>query len=171
MKRKQRILLVYYLTLGGIIIWLGVIFLAPYLRSQDSSLSTFAYLIFTPICHQIPSRSFHLFGQPLAVCARCLGIYFGVLGGTGLYPLINGFSKLDLPRARIFIIVSLPMIMDAGGNFLNLWASSHWIRFVTGFLWGLILPFYFIVGVSDFVLKRAQEKSERREKKHHKNHD
>ena len=171
MKRKQRILLVYYLTLGGIIIWLGVIFLAPYLRSHDSSLSAFAYLVFTPICHQIPSRSFHLFGEPLAVCARCLGIYFGALGGTGLYPLINGFSKLALPKARIFILVSVPIIIDAGGNFLNLWVSSHWIRFMTGFLWGLILPFYFIVGVSDFVLKRAQEKAKMTEKKHHKNHD
>jgi len=171
MKKKQRILLVYYLTLGGIIIWLGVIFLAPYLRSHDSSLSAFAYLVFTPICHQIPSRSFHLFGEPLAVCARCLGIYFGALGGTGLYPLINGFSKLALPKARIFILVSVPIIIDAGGNFLHLWVSSHWIRFMTGFLWGLILPFYFIVGVSDFVLKRAQEKAKMTEKKHHKNHD
>lgn len=163
MKRKQRILLVYCLTLGGIIIWLAVIFLAPYLRSQDSSLSVFAYLVFTPICHQIPSRSFHLFGEPLAVCARCLGIYFGALGGTGLYPLINGFSKLDLPKVRTFILVSLPIITDAGGNFLHLWISSHWIRFMIGFLWGLILPFYFIVGVSDFALKRAQEKAKRRE--------
>ncbi len=171
MNRKQRILLVYYLTLGGIIIWLGVIFLAPYLRSQGSSLSAFAYLVFTPICHQIPSRSFHLFGEPLAVCARCLGIYFGALGGTGLYPLINGFSKLALPRARIFILVSVPIIIDAGGNFLHLWVSSHWIRFSTGFLWGLILPFYFIVGVSDFILKKSQEKAKRREKKHYKNHD
>ncbi|MDH5705244.1 MAG: DUF2085 domain-containing protein [Candidatus Aminicenantes bacterium] len=171
MNRKHRILLVYYLTLGGIIIWLGVIFLAPYLRSQDSSLSAFVYSVFTPICHQIPFRSFHLFGQPLAVCARCLGIYFGILGGTGLYPLINGFSKLSLPRVRIFIIVSLPMIADAGGNFLHLWLSSHWIRFMTGFLWGLILPFYFIVGVSDFFLKRAQEKANRTEKKHHKIQD
>jgi uncharacterized membrane protein len=168
MNRKRRILLVYYLTLGGIIIWLGVIFLAPYLRSRDSSLSAFAYSVFTPICHQIPSRSFHLFGQPLAVCARCLGIYFGVLGGTGLYPLINGFSKLALPRARTFILVSLPIIIDAGGNFLHLWVSSHRIRFMTGSLWGLILPFYFIVGVSDFFLKRAQEKSKRTERKHHK---
>ena len=161
MNRKHRIFLVYYLTLGGIIIWLGVIFLAPYLRSQGSGLSAFAYSVFTPICHQIPSRSFHLFGQPLAVCARCLGIYFGALGGTGLYALINGFSRLSLPKVRTFILVSIPIITDAGGNFLHLWTSSPWIRFMTGFLWGLILPFYFIVGVSDFFLKRAQEKAKR----------
>jgi uncharacterized membrane protein len=163
MNRKHRILLVYCLTLGGIIIWLGVIFLAPYLRSQDSGLSTFAYSVFTPVCHQIPSRSFHLFDQPLAVCARCLGIYFGILGGTGIYPFINGFSKLSLPKARTFVLVSLPMVIDAGGNFLHLWESSLWIRFMTGFLWGLVLPFYFIVGVSDFVLKRAQEKAKKTE--------
>lgn len=29
------------------------------------------------ICHQHPDRCFYVFGQPLALCARCLGIYSG----------------------------------------------------------------------------------------------
>lgn len=41
---------------------------------------TFALAIYTfgsAICHQRVERSFHLFGVPLAVCARCTGIYVG----------------------------------------------------------------------------------------------
>jgi hypothetical protein len=49
MKRKNKVGLVYFLTLAGILLWLGLIFLAPYLKSQDSGLNVFAYLIFAPI--------------------------------------------------------------------------------------------------------------------------
>ncbi|HKD76997.1 MAG TPA: DUF2085 domain-containing protein, partial [Ktedonobacterales bacterium] len=30
---------------------------------------------FALVCHQQPGRSFWIFGAPVAVCARCLGIY------------------------------------------------------------------------------------------------
>jgi len=102
MKKKSKILLVYFLTLCGIIIWLGVIFLAPYLKSQSSGLQAFCYGIFSPICHQNPSRSFFLFGYPLGVCARCFGIYFGFLGGTGLYP----FSFCSSYSILIYVLFS-----------------------------------------------------------------
>ena len=159
MKRKNKVGLVYFLTLAGILLWLGLIFLAPYLKSQDSGLNIFAYLIFAPICHQIPARSFFLFGHPLAVCGRCLGIYFGFLGGMGLYALRRGFSDTVLPRIRIFILVTSPLVFDAMGNFFHIWNTSNWIRFLTGFLWGLILPFYFITGVSDFFINREGKKA------------
>jgi len=161
MKTKSRVRLVYFLTLAGTLLWLGLIFLAPYLKSRDSGLNIFAYLIFAPICHQIPARSFFLFGHPLAVCGRCLGIYFGFLGGMGLYAFRRRFSVTTLPRIRTFILATSPLVLDGMGNFFHLWSTPHWIRFLTGFLWGLILPFYFITGVSDFFINRDREKAER----------
>jgi uncharacterized membrane protein len=158
-KTINRIRVVYFLTLAGILLWLGLIFLAPYLKSQGSGLNSFVYLIFEPICHQIPARSFFLFGHPLAVCGRCLGIYFGFLGGIGLYAFRRGFSTTALPRVRTFILATSPLIFDAMGNFFHFWNTPHWIRFLTGFLWGLILPFYFITGVSDFFINRDREKA------------
>jgi uncharacterized membrane protein len=159
MKKKNKILLIYLLTLCGIIVWLGVIFLAPYLKSQSSSLHVFCYVIFSPICHQNPARSFLFFGYPLGVCARCLGIYFGFLAGTGLYPVFKRFSNLTLPRARFFIMMSLPVVIDSAGNFFRIWMTSNWLRFATGFIWGIILPFYFIIGLTDYFLreKRAED--------------
>jgi len=159
MRKRTRIALVYSLTLGGILLWLGVIFLAPYLKSQASGLNIFAYAVFAPICHQIPARSFFFFGHPLAVCARCLGIYFGFLGGIGLYPFLRGFSDTTLPKSRTFILVVFPLVFDALGNLFHLWSTSHWIRFSTGFLWGLILPFYFVTGVADFFLNKTRKKA------------
>ena len=152
MKKKSKILLIYFLTLNGIIIWLGVIFLAPYLKSHSSDLNIFFYAIFSPICHQNPSRCFFLFEYPLAVCARCFGVYFGFLGGTGLYPFLKGFSNITLPKTRVFIFVSLPIIIDTMGNFFHLWMTSSWFRFTVGFIWGMILPFYFIVGLTELFI-------------------
>jgi len=34
------------------------------------------YVFFSTICHQQPARSWHLAGEPLAVCIRCASIYF-----------------------------------------------------------------------------------------------
>lgn len=34
------------------------------------------YAFFSLICHQQPARSWHLHGEPLAVCIRCASIYF-----------------------------------------------------------------------------------------------
>lgn len=161
MRKRNRILLVYLLTLGGILVWLGIIFLAPFLKSRASGLNIFAYAVFTPICHQIPSRCFFLFGHPLAVCARCLGIYFGFLGGLGLYALKRGFQQISVPKTITFILVTAPLVIDALGNLLHIWNTSNWIRFLTGVLWGLILPFYFITGVTDFFLNRDREKASR----------
>ena len=156
MKKKNKILLVYLLTLCSIIVWLGIIFLAPYLKSQSSGLHAFCYGIFSPLCHQNPTRSFIFLGYPLGVCARCLGIYFGFLAGTGLYPLLKKFSNLNLPRAGIFILMSIPIVIDAAGNLLRIWITPNWPRFATGFIWGTILPFYFITGLTDYFIREKR---------------
>lgn len=39
------------------------------------------YLLFSAVCHQLPARSWHVHGEPLAACIRCTSIYFGFLAG------------------------------------------------------------------------------------------
>lgn len=163
MSQRNRILLVYFLTLGGILLWMGIIFLAPYLKSCGSGLNTLAYLFFAPICHQIPARSICFFGHPLAVCARCLGIYIGFLGGMGIYAMRRGFSVVAMPKVHTFILVTSPLILDALGNLFHLWNTPNWLRFLTGILWGSILPFYFITGVADFFIQKKRLKAGRPE--------
>jgi uncharacterized membrane protein len=146
---RSRILSVYLATLIGTLAWLGAIVLAPYLRSRGIPLARFLYFCFSSVCHQIPGRSFSAFGYPMAVCARCLGIYSGFLAGMGLYPLLRGFSKIQLPKMKIFLAVSLPIVADTAGNLLGLWATTNVLRLATGCLWGSILPFYFLTGLAE----------------------
>jgi uncharacterized membrane protein len=39
-------------------------------------------LAFHAVCHQAPERCFEWLGRPLPVCARCLGLYSGVLAAA-----------------------------------------------------------------------------------------
>lgn len=158
MSKKNQAVLAYLVVLFGTIVWLGAIFLAPYLKSRSDPRSAFFYFLFSPVCHQIPSRSFFIFGHSLAVCSRCLGVYSGILGGTILFPFFRGFSRLILPKTRIFILFSLPIATDAMGNLLHLWRTSAELRFVTGFIWGVILAFYLVVGITDLSFRLWKRK-------------
>lgn len=153
---KKRIILAVYLSTGGaVVLWLGAIVWAPYLRSHSSPWQVFVYAVFSPVCHQIEARSFLLFGQPLAVCSRCLGIYIGCLVGIGIYPFLRGFDRVEIPRTDVFIYLSSPIIIDTIGNFAGLWNTANLARFAAGLLWGPILPFYFIKGLADLLLSRS----------------
>jgi len=160
LKRKTKIIIVYLFTLSGIIIWIGAIFLGPYLKSKGSNVNTLIYAVFSHVCHQIPERCFFIFGYPLTVCARCLGIYTGFFAGATLYPFIKGFSNLSLPKTKNFILLSIPISIDTLGNLFYVWSTSDLLRFITGFIWGIILPFYFIMGLSDWATSKRniQEK-------------
>ncbi len=153
---------VYFLTLAGSLVWIAAIVLAPVLRSRSSGAAPFLYAAFSPICHQIPGRSFFLCGFPLAVCGRCFGIYLGFLAGALLYPFVRGFRRLALPSARLFALVSLPAGLDVLLGLAGLWQSPIGLRFATGVVWGTLLPFYFIAGVSELVLWRSGRKAARR---------
>lgn len=68
---------VYGWTLFATVLWLSAIFSAPILKSRMPMLSGIIYLGFSPTCHQLPDRCFHILGSPMAVCARCFGAYLG----------------------------------------------------------------------------------------------
>ena len=152
---SRTVVRIYLLAAAGTVIWLATIFLAPWLAGRGANgASRVIYTVFSPVCHQIPERCFQLQGHPLAVCGRCLGIYVGFAAGLLIYPLIRGFATVKLPSGRLFLLLTLPMALDAVAGILGLWASPIGVRFATGVVWGTILPFFFIAGVSDFARMR-----------------
>ena len=148
---RRRIVGLYAATLAGLTLWLAAIVAAPFLAGRGSAWSPFLYSCFAPLCHQRPERSIWIFGHPLAVCARCTGIYLGAYLGLMVYPFRRGFGVLRLPRLSVLAAVSVPLAADAAGHGLGLWDSPAGLRLATGLLWGSILPFYFMTGVGELL--------------------
>jgi uncharacterized membrane protein len=159
MKAGKTILRIHAMTLAAISVWIGLSFLAPYLRSESDRLNHVIYAIFSPVCHQVPSRCLYVFGFPMAVCARCFGIYTGFLAGVLLYPFLRGFKRLTIPDIRIFLCLSFPIVLDTAGNFASFWSTADWLRFIFGFLWGIVLPYYFITGIALAILQKRSKKT------------
>ncbi len=146
---------VHALTLAGSALWVAALWGAPLLKARGFRGAALIYAIFAPVCHQRPDRSFFAAGYPLAVCGRCLGIYLGFLAGTLVYPIVRRFLRSGVPGARLLVALTLPIGLDAAGNFLGLWTSGNVLRLATGLIWGAGLPFYFIPGVAEACLQRA----------------
>jgi uncharacterized membrane protein len=153
---RKTVLLTFLGSAAASLIWLGGILLAPYLKSRSSPWAGLTYFIYRPVCHQIAGRSLRCFGHPLAVCARCTGIYLGFVLGLGIYPFVRGWRGLSLPSGRLFFLLSAPIVLDAAANFLRLWDAGNAVRLATGIVWGTILPFYFITGIAGLILSRKK---------------
>ncbi|MFC2161265.1 DUF2085 domain-containing protein [Acidobacteriota bacterium] len=154
MTNRQKIFTIYVFSLASLLIWISAIFLAPFLNYFSQKGSEFIYAVFSPVCHQISERCFFVFGFPLAVCTRCLGIYLGCFLGMILYPIIHGFSSTAVPKLKLFFLFTSPIAVDTLGNFFSIWNTTPWLRFTIGFIWGVILPFYFISGLADAFLNK-----------------
>ncbi len=154
---RGKIVLVYGLTAAGTLAWLAGIFLAPLLRSRGIGGAALVYALYSPVCHQLPARSFIAWGFPLGVCARCLGIYLGFAAGLALYPVCRGFRRVRLPDGKIFLAFSAPIVIDAAGAFLGIWESSGPVRLALGLLWGSILPYYLVTGFAELSFRRRPE--------------
>ncbi len=72
---------------GAALLWLIALVAAPYLAAHGTTAVAWlgtagVYLTGAILCHQQPARTFHAWGAPLPVCARCLGLYAGAALGA-----------------------------------------------------------------------------------------
>lgn len=132
----------YFVILAGTAIWCGTIILAPFLGASTSPISAVVYQFFHPICHQLPARSFYLFGEKLAVCSRCSSIYFAFLFVAAVYPFIRSLTNPTIPHRNWLMLALLPMLIDVGLEFLNLHNSTFVTRTLTGAIFGGVVPLY-----------------------------
>lgn len=85
------------------------------------------------ICHQLPARSFFLAGRQFPVCARCSGLYAGVVLGVMAWwiwrRLRPGPHVVDARLARnAFLVVLLPTAISWASGELGLWDGSNVTR-------------------------------------------
>ncbi|MBN1785672.1 MAG: DUF2085 domain-containing protein [Candidatus Methanofastidiosa archaeon] len=136
---------IYLLTLGAECIWLMGILAAPYLRSKGLDMvSDGVYDAYRVVCHQKAERSLFLFGEKMAVCARCFGIYVGLLIGTVAIPIYGKIEKIRVPDYRLALLSLVPLAIDGFSQLSGLRESSNELRLLTGFLFGLMFISYFI---------------------------
>ena len=102
----------------------------PYSLTHNLLLLGFAlHRGFALVCHQQPERCFWIFGAPVAVCARCLGIYLGAAAGLLIRTSRRIALQLLLAAAAINLIEWIAELGGLYGNWLN-------VRFCLGLALG-----------------------------------
>jgi len=143
----NRPVLVYIGLLTVTIIWLAMIFAAPWLLGEGHTLpAALLYRSFSMICHQMADRSFHFHGHQLGVCSRCAGIYGGFALGLALYPMLRVLKETAFPPRWILLGAAAPTAVDFLLGYSGLWANTFLSRTATGSLLGAVLAFYILPG-------------------------
>jgi uncharacterized membrane protein len=138
-------MVVYFSLVFISIIWLIIIFAIPVMVAHGFDNQFFIilyYASFKLICHQIPERSYFIEGQQLPVCVRCLGVYFGMLAGTLIYPVFKKIDSVKIPDIKYLYIILAPIIIDGAAQLFNLYNSPHYARFLTGLIGSAGLVFW-----------------------------
>jgi uncharacterized membrane protein len=102
-------------------------------------------LLFRIMCHGLAERSLELFGTPMPLCARCVGIYAGMLAGILL------FRAVPLLRERVMRIVAIvavtPLAIDGLTQLAGLRESTNPLRLATGAIAGIAFGLWILSAV------------------------
>ncbi len=95
------------------------------------------YLLNSPFCHQLPERSFFIVGYKLPLCARCTGIYLGLLNGY-LIGLRTVRRNMGIRPSSVVLLVlaALPAAVDGLAQYVGGIESTNLRRLITGTLFG-----------------------------------
>ena len=147
---NRRPLLLWAILLTGSVLLLALIVGAPLAQaSQHGVIGGILYQAFGYVCHQQPERSFFLAGQPLAVCARCTGLYAGFALTTLIYPFLTSWRRTEPPERKWLFLAAAPLAIDFGLGLLGVWQNTHASRFLTGAFLGAAVVFYVMPALAE----------------------
>lgn len=120
--------------IGGL--YAGFPLLGPWLLSKGFTIpANVIYFMYKLTCHQLPERSFFVFGYKMCYCQRCCAIYSSIFVFGLLYPLA---SRIKQPlRWRWMFLLWLPMALDGFTQLFGLRESNWQLRVITGTLFAL----------------------------------
>lgn len=131
----------WWLAVGVLLVVVFVVLLPPFVGER---LRTLLMAAFSGVCHQLPERSPHLHGIPLAVCHRCLGIYLGLAAAAAAFRFLPGRDGLLERSAPWWIVVALAVPgLDWLAGVAGLWSSGPFVRIATGSVFGVITGLLF----------------------------
>lgn len=102
-------------------------------------------LLFRLMCHGRPERSLELFGVPMPICARCTGIYLGLLAGLAAFWLVRFVSEKAF-RIASFIAVT-PLAIDGLTQLTGLRESTNELRIATGVVAGFAFGLWILSAI------------------------
>ncbi|MFH1470547.1 MAG: DUF2085 domain-containing protein [Candidatus Micrarchaeota archaeon] len=131
------------------------LFIVPYIEAAPGMEQTgkSIFILYRPMCHQLPERSFFVFGAQMPVCSRDIGIYGGMLLGALAFPFLFGMRSEKLLPLWVFIGAMIPIGLDGGIQFvtayvplpiIGTYVSNNPLRLATGLLMGAVMSFYAI---------------------------
>jgi len=129
--------------------WTAGAFLIPALERGGEELATIAgpfRLLYGPLCHQIPERCVRFAGIPLALCARCTGLYVG--GTLGLLTLALFSDRVRTPSRAALVAAVAPTIVEFVAGFGGM-GLSNVPRLIVAFPAGWMLGLFLGVGLLD----------------------
>ena len=104
------------------LLYVGLPLLAPVLLANGyTSTANTIYSLYRATCHQLPSRSYFIMGEQVAVCQRDVAIYSAFLLGGLDYHLVR--PRLKPPPLRWYVFFLWPIALDAGMQL-----ASDWLR-------------------------------------------
>src|SRR5215510_1228588 len=129
------------------VVWVVALAVATAIVSRRSvglpayAVSAAIYEIGSLLCHQLPVRSFHVWGAQLPVCARCTGLYIGAAGAAIVATQLSAaLQRRVWNQARsLMFIGALPTAVTLIAEWFSGQMPGNWTRAAAGFPLGAIV--------------------------------
>jgi uncharacterized membrane protein len=149
-----RLVLGLVTALAGL--WMAGVVLAPWLIAHDQVVGHLLHWLYRPGCHQIADRCLDLGFGPMAVCARCAGLY---LGGTLALLWTLSWNRPSRPRPLWLAVVAAPTVIDFVAGQLGLPSLGNWARFTVALPLGLLAGLYLGDALLEIVRLNSQQEN------------
>lgn len=146
----------------GVILLGGAVLLVWFLGTPDGLLGK-ADAIGYAVCHRIDLRSFHLGERTLPLCARCSGMYLGILLSITTFSLRKRKFALFPPKHMILLLglICIGYVIDGANSYLHLlpgelgvYEPSNFLRLTWGVLFGIVMACFIYPAFSQSVWRQ-----------------